>query len=114
MITHWRSAKDASSDRSIEGSETATMFEPNTMRDETSDIVSRTRHLRDASAPRSSIALVIQRAFLIVLVAVTSRERRWLRHGSHLSERRGELAAGRPFLTKRCQAWRVSPPVASA
>src|SRR5206468_3709125 len=30
-----------SSDRPIEGSETATMFEPNSMRDETSDAVSR-------------------------------------------------------------------------
>jgi hypothetical protein len=34
--------------------------------------------------------------------------------GSRLAERRVELAAGRPFQTERCQAWRVSPPLASA
>jgi hypothetical protein len=56
LITHRTSAKDASSDGPIEGSETATMFEQNMMRDETSDAVSRTRNFGDAShdRPRSN------------------------------------------------------------
>jgi hypothetical protein len=76
LIPHWTTAKDASSDRPIQGGETATMFEPNTMRDETSDAVSRTPNFGDASAPRSSTALVISAGLLdLNVVGVTPRDR---------------------------------------
>ena len=77
-----------STDRLIEGSETATMFEANTIGDERSDAVSRTWNFRDASAPRSSTALVISAGLLDRFVAVASRERPLLLHGSRLGERR--------------------------
>jgi hypothetical protein len=48
----------------LEGSKTATMFEPKMMRNETSNAVDRTPNFRDASAPSSSPALVISAALL--------------------------------------------------
>jgi hypothetical protein len=86
------------------------MLESNMMRDEISDAVSRTRKFgeprRLARPPRSSF----RRVSLIVC-------RRCRLARATLSPPRlvqGERRAGQPFPTERCQAWRVSPPLASA
>jgi len=68
------------------------MFESNMMSNQKSEDVSRTGNFGDVSAPRSSTALVIPAGLL---------------------DRVSSLP-GQPFTTERYQAWRVSPPSASA
>ena len=66
------------------------MFEANTIGDERSDAVSRTWNFCDASAPRSSTALVISAGLLDRFVAVVresdlccSTARAWVNAGSN-------------------------------
>ena len=91
------------------------MLEPNMLRDDTSDVVSGTWNFRDASAPRSSTVLVISAGLVDRVSPLSPHEidlgcsaaRAW-------ASREVELASGRAFPTERFQAWRVSPPLASA
>src|SRR4051794_825296 len=80
-ITHW-TTEGRVRPRPIEGGETATILEANTIGDERSDAVGRTWNFRDASAPRPSTALVISMGLLDRFIAVASREQPLLLHNS--------------------------------
>lgn len=74
LITPQDDSEEASGDHLVACGETAAMFESNKLRDDTSDVVSRTWNFRDASAPRSSTVLVISAGLVDRVSSPSPRE----------------------------------------